>query len=207
MMDLTVPYYDAAMETVNAAEYPRAALPAGFTLSGYREGFDLGWARIECAAEGMPSTEHALALFAREFPDEALRRSRCLFALNAEGVPVATASLWPGDTLGPVLPRVHYVATDPAYEGLGLCRALLSALFDAAASEKLGPRIYLTTQTPSYAAIGLYLQFGFRPVWKRPARWHHDDFQPEQAWLVIRERLAAYYAARGRSVDLTALQL
>ena len=206
MMDLTVPYYDAVMETFDAGRYPRFAVPAGFTISGWREGFEHDWARIECAAEGMRSTEYALGIFRREFPDEDLRRTRCLFALNASGVPVATASLWPGDTMGDVLPRVHYVATDPAYDGLGLCKALLTALFDVAAAEKLGDRIYLTTQSPSYPAIGLYLQFGFRPVWKRPVRWHHDDFQPEQAWLVIRERLAAYYASLGRPSALSALQ-
>ena len=39
MMDLTVPYYDAVMETFDAGRYPRFAVPAGFTISGWREGF------------------------------------------------------------------------------------------------------------------------------------------------------------------------
>ena len=196
MQDRTVPHIPVVMLNRDAVRHPRCPLPDGYTLSGYREGFDLAWARIETAVGEFKAPENALPVFHRDFPDEALRPSRCLFALDPAGVPAATVSLWTGDKLGPMLPRVHWVATDPAHEGRGLCKALLTAALDVSVREYPGVPVFLTTQTTSWPAVRLYLRFGFEPLFERPACWT-GNWQPDEAWRIIRGRIDDY--ERGRA--------
>ena len=191
MQDRTVPHIPVVMLRRAGSAYPRCGLPEGFAICGFREGFDRAWARIETAAGEFKSPEDAVPIFHRDFPDAALRPTRCLFALDPDGVPVATASLWTGDKLGPTLPRVHWVATDPKWECRGLCKALLTALLDLSDREYPGQPAFLTSQTTSWPAIRLYLRFGFEPVYERPAVWT-GDWQPEAAWRIIRDRIARF---------------
>ena len=191
MLDRSLPYIPVVMRTRGAALHPRFSLPEGYVLSGYRGGFDLAWARIETAAGEFKNPEDAVPVFRRDFPDEALRPSRCLFALAPDGLPVATVSLWESDKLGPVLPRVHWVATDPAHECKGLCKALLTAAMDVAARAYPGLPVFLTTQTTSWPAVRLYRRFGFEPVWERPAHWT-GDWQPTEAWDIIDRKIEAF---------------
>ena len=187
MQDRSLPHIPVVMRASGAA-YPRFSLPEGYTLSGYREGFDRAWARIETAAGEFGRPDDALPIFHRDFPDEALRPSRCLFALAPDGLPVATVSLWEGDKLGPTLPRVHWVATDPAHECRGLCKALLTAAMDVSARAYPGLPVFLTTQTTSWPAVRLYRRFGFEPVWERPAHWT-GDWQPAEGWDLIDRKI------------------
>ncbi|MEA4823816.1 MAG: GNAT family N-acetyltransferase [Clostridiaceae bacterium] len=196
MLDKTLPNISVMLETHRASEYPRYPVPDGYTLSGYREGFDRAWARIECAAEGMRSMDYAVGIFHREFGyDPDMARTNCLFLLDAGGVPVSTASLWTGNHTGVPQPRLHYVATDPAHEGKGLCKALLTAIFDLQAAQHRGEYMYLTSQPGSFQAIRLYMRFGFTPyLGPRPVNWQHPDFETDtpRAWRIIQDKIAEF---------------
>ncbi len=195
MQDRTVPHIPVVMLSRDAGRHPRFPMPDGYTISGYQGGFDLAWARIETAAGEFGTPEDAVPIFHLDFPNEALRPTRCLFALDPAGVPVATVSLWTGDKLGPMLPRVHWVATDPAHEGRGLCKALLTAAMDVSAREYPGVPVFLTTQTTSWPAVRLYRRFGFEPVPERPANWS-GDWQPEEGWNIINRKIEEYNIVR-----------
>ena len=191
MLDRSVPMIPIVLRRSPAGDHPRFSLPEGYTIAGYREGYDDAWARIEMAAGEFTEPEKAKNTFYVQFPEAEMRPGHCLFALDPQGVPVSTASMWTGAHLGPVLPRLHWVATDPAHEGRGLCKALLTAALDIAAAEYQGQPIYLTTQSCSWRAVRVYLRFGFEPVFERPSNWK-GDYRAEESWRIIRRKIDEY---------------
>ena len=195
MLDRSVPMIPLILRRAPAGDHPRFPLPEGYTIGGYRDGYDDAWARIEVAAGEFTEAEKAKSTFYEQFPETEMRPGHCLFALDPQGMPVSTASMWTGAHLGPVLPRLHWVATDPAHEGRGLCKALLTACLDIAAAEYPGQPIYLTTQSCSWRAVRVYLRFGFEPVFERPANWK-GDYRAEESWRIIRRKIDEYEKSR-----------
>nr|MDD6336299.1 GNAT family N-acetyltransferase [bacterium] len=192
MLDKTLPYYEVTMLKKSPDTYPRFALPQGYRLCAmgdYPGPFAQDWARLLVSVEEMPTLQEGVAYFDREFGcrlQEA--RKRCLFVLDAGGRPAATASLWQGDELGRDLPRIHWVATAPAHQGRGLCKAVLTGVMDLYHTLGLSGPVFLTTQTWSYKAIGIYRTFGFEAC-------PHPGRAPEKdalAWGLIGDKLAAY---------------
>jgi GNAT superfamily N-acetyltransferase len=187
-MDVVQRNVRVVMEAADLAGAPVHPLPEGWALRDYRPGDARTWGRIQSAAERyQPITAE---LFRREFGgDEAALARRQLFLVSPQGRDVGTATAWWGQA-GPTGPvgRVHWVAIEPAWQGRGLGRALLSAT--CRRLRDLGhERAYLVTSTGRLAAIGLYLHFGFAPaaagpedrtVW-RELRPHLRPLSPRQA--------------------------
>ncbi len=181
MLDETVAYYPVVMRLSRPGLYS-APLPQGFRLERWAPGREGDWAAIQCAANNGAAREKMEAVFEREFaPEPELLARRMLLAYGPGGEPAATAALWHGADLGSDMARVHWVATAPPFEGRGLCTALMASLMDIYRAEGCAGGIYLTTQTTSWPAIGIYKRFGFRPE-MRPG--------DETAWALIDEKLA-----------------
>jgi len=195
LLDKTIPHYGVLMVKPNPAEYPDYTLPGGYTLCPYRQGMVEDWAELQLMSEQFDSLEEARSYFAREFlafPDEL--SAKCLFVKDSAGSVVATASIWRGEHFGRTLQRIHWVAVHPGHQGKGLAKALLAQTLNL--YNKLGYTdfVYLTTQTWSYKAINLYLQFGFEPyLGSRPTRWSGTDEQFDRdkvtAWELIRNKI------------------
>ena len=91
----------------------------------------------------------------------------------------------------------------------------MTALLELQNRLALGRVAYLTTQTWSYKAIGLYKKFGFEPyLGAKPAGWTvygkkdlcaeiDSAFSEEigRAWKIIDEKLAEYEATRKRQSE------
>lgn len=141
------------------------ALPDGFGYKLFVPGDGLRWSAIEAAVHEFESQADALAHFNTEFlPYEGELTRRMAFITNADSRAVADATAWwlDDDSLGRVA-LLHWVAVMPSFQGMGLGRAVTCkalSLFPA-----VGPSgdIWLTTQTWSHVAIGLYLSLGFAP--------------------------------------------
>ncbi|MDL2318364.1 GNAT family N-acetyltransferase [Eubacteriales bacterium OttesenSCG-928-A19] len=173
MMDKMIPYFDVVMVRPEAdargAAYVTPALPEGYRHAMYAEGDMAGWCRIETAVAEFDSEDQARGYFERTFlpyPEELTRRM--VFIQDPDGKAIADAAAWWQDdeTLGRVH-LLHWVAVHPDAQGLGLgrtvvCKAL--SLFPTLGLETGGRNadIWLTTQTWSHVAIGLYLSLGFR---------------------------------------------
>ncbi|HPT85842.1 MAG TPA: GNAT family N-acetyltransferase [Bacillota bacterium] len=211
MLDKTVPFGAVIMVKCDASSYPRFTLPDGYTLLHYTPGREREWAKIMASVGEAESEEAGLELFYRTFSDHPeLLGSRNLFVADTSGRAVATASLWEGGLFGVPLPRVHWVACMPGHQGKGLVKALLSSMLDMHNKLALGKVIYLTTQTWSYRAIGLYKKFGFEPyLGPKPASWtvHCKKALSEEldlayteenrrAWAIIDGKIAEYEAKR-----------
>jgi GNAT superfamily N-acetyltransferase len=141
---------------------PVAALPAGYAVTWYAAGDERHWIEIHRRADRYNSI--SLARFARAFGgDTAILGQRQAYLRDPADAVIGTATAWFDDvTHDPQLGRVHWVAIDPAYQGRGLAKPLLSVICRRLAD--LGhQQAYLTTSTARVPAINLYRQFGFVP--------------------------------------------
>lgn len=159
----SIPYFGLTMLRPNLLAVPDAPLPAGYALRTYRDGDEEHWARIEHAAGEFKSPVDALRRFREEFgPHTAEMERRCLFLTDEAGTPIGTTTAWYGSLGGDEIGRIHWVAVEPAHQGKKLAKPLLTAALRTMA--RYHDKAYLTTQTTSYKAVGMYLNYGFRPV-------------------------------------------
>ena len=151
------------MTRSNMAGLPDYGLPGGYSVRSFEPGDEATWTRIEMAAGEFPNEAAAAALFQEEFGPEPDRLpGRMLFLEHDEFGSIGTTTAWDGVWAGERQGRIHWVAIDPAHQGRGLARPLLSAAMNRIAADF--DRAYLTTETTSYRGINLYLSFGFEPV-------------------------------------------
>lgn len=167
----------------NLDNIPQFDLPYGYAIRMFKEGDELNWAKIETAAEEFQSIDEALERFDREFGINIEEmKFRCLFIENEKGEAVGTTTAWFGDldSNRQQLGRIHFVAIKPAYQGKKLSKPLLSAALNKMV--ELGhEQVYLTTQTTSYPAINMYLNYGFVP--------YDIDGKDQRGWLMMADVL------------------
>lgn len=195
-MDKTLPYYGVIMIKDDLTDYPIYTLPKGYSFCTYEPGDEGAWADIEVSVGEFECRQDALDYFKREFapyPKELMRR--CVFVRDSKGEFVATTTGWYGNLLSEeTMPRIHWVAVKPEHQGRGLAKALMTKAFDILNEIYDGGRVYLTTQTWSYKAINMYLEFGFEPyLGAKPDNWKevNGDFETnnKKAWEIIFDRL------------------
>lgn len=161
---------------------PDYSLPEGFTLRLFQEGDQIEWSRVETAAGEFENKEKALERFNREFGSHLDEfQKRCLFIENKEGKVIGTTTAWYGnyEKTDEVIGRIHWVSLVPEYQGKGLSKPLLTEAMKTLA--KYHTEAYLTSQTTSYKALNMYLDYGFKPVIR--------DEADEKAWRIVEEKL------------------
>ena len=184
MWDHTVPNIDLAMRRDTLERLPEIPLPQGYTLRFYQPGDEHHLARIERSAEEFQTDADALAGFEKYYgAHRQALPERMLFLLDADGLPVGTATAWT-DRPAPLEGeegRLHWVGIAREHQGKGLSKPLVAAALHRL--QALGHQdAYLTTQTPSWVAIRVYLQLGFHPAYG-----HHEKEQ--EGWAIVREKL------------------
>lgn len=161
---------------------PEYSLPDGYRLRLFKKGDEHNWARIETSVGEFKNEEEALDHFNKEFGPYIDEMSlRCLFIENEQGEAIATTTAWYGDLKGDgeILGRIHWVGVVPEYQGKKLSKPLLSAAMNILASHH--SKAYLTSQTTSYPAINMYLNYGFEPFMSEPSC--------EEAWDLVEKTL------------------
>ncbi|MBS4197096.1 GNAT family N-acetyltransferase [Lederbergia citri] len=154
----------------NLLNIPKYSLPDGFQIRLFERGDEQNWARIEASVDEFINEEAALEHFIKEFGsgiDEISKR--CLFIENKHGEAIATTTAWYGDLNGngEISGRIHWVSVVPEYQGKNLSKPLLSAAMNILAHHH--SKAYLTSQTTSYKAINMYLNYGFEPYITDPS--------------------------------------
>jgi GNAT superfamily N-acetyltransferase len=162
------------------ANLPGCRLPTGFSFRPFEQGDGMLWAQIESSAGEFASSNPALDHFRKEFGTREKELSRrCLFLQTVEGQAIGTATAWYGTLLpGAVAGRLHWVAIRKEYQGRGLGKPLVGRAIQLLAA--FHKRAYLTTQTTSYAAVKIYLDFGFKP--------YIINKSQERSWAMIEKR-------------------
>lgn len=161
---------------------PEYSLPDGYRIRLFEKGDEYHWARVETSVNEFKNGEAALERFNKEFGlylEDMTKR--CLFIENNEGEVIATTTAWYGDLLGDgeISGRIHWVGVAPEYQGQKLAKPLLSAAMNILADHHL--KAYLTSQTTSYQAINMYLNYGFEPFLTGPSC--------EEAWSLLEDIL------------------
>lgn len=164
-LDRALPYIEVLMDNTDPAVYPRYPLPEGYDFRFYEPGMEAEFAKLHHLVGGTSSVKDGLDIFAREFsPFIGELTTRMIYVTAPDGGCAGTACLWRGDHTGQNSPRVHWVAVHPDHQNKGLMKALMTRLFDLHHTLGLPPYLYLTTQTWSYKAINVYIEFGFSPL-------------------------------------------
>lgn len=176
--DARIRYVDLLMERGITDEIPHHELPDGYHFEFYRPGDRDAWIAIEQSARELHSFEQGVEVWQQYYGSvEHLLNDRMLFIVNAEGEKVGTATAYPGEE--PCLGQVHWVAVRREEQGKGLARPLISKVLEVMRAHG-DRRACLHTQTVTWVAVRLYLEFGFRPT-KESAEKHHGGWRIARA--------------------------
>ncbi|MBO1005680.1 GNAT family N-acetyltransferase [Pseudogracilibacillus auburnensis] len=166
----------------NLLDIPQYSLPPGFRIRMFKKGDEHHWAKIEASVDEFENERAALEHFKKEFgPSLDEMSKRCVFIENQDGEAIGTTTAWYGDLRGDgeILGRIHWVAIAPEYQGKKLAKPILSAAMNIIANHH--SKAYLTSQTTSYQAINLYLNYGFEPFITGPSC--------DEAWELLEHTL------------------
>ncbi|HZJ56625.1 MAG TPA: GNAT family N-acetyltransferase [Clostridia bacterium] len=157
------------------------ALPEGYYFRDFEYGDETIWADIETAAGEFSSKAKALKRFSDEFGGLGTELAgRCFFLYDENHTPIGTSMGWyDKDFQGEEIGRLHWIAIVPGYQGRGLGKPLVAKAIRRI--QKSHKRAYLTSQTTSWKAINMYLDFGFRPLYA------FDDCP--KAWELLADKL------------------
>ena len=153
-------------------DIPCWSFPQGFGMRPMQPGDECLWEDIQRDAE--PFFKTTPGLFVQEFGDDLEAAWQRVFLLiDPKGYAVGTMGAWYRSFLEKDHGLIHWVSVRPAFQGKGLAKASLAAALKVLA--RFHDRAYLVTQSQRTAAIGLYLDAGFRPYLgcdRDQAIWH-----------------------------------
>ena len=158
--DSRIRYVHLTMERDDLKAIAHYDLPQGYRFAYYQPGDEDSWIAIEISAKELKDFAQGREVWQKYYGgQEEKLTQRMLFIENAQGEKIATATAYDGpDGVG----QVHWVAVRREDQGKGLARPLISCVLERLA--QLGhERAMLTTQTTTWVACQLYLQFGFHP--------------------------------------------
>ncbi len=160
---------------------PQFDLPEGYFTKSFREGDQHKWAEIETAIGEFSYIDEALQRFNQEFgPFIKEFEQRSLFLVNHNGEYIGTGTAWYNNTFkGGHYGRVHWIGIRPEYQGKNLAKPLVSAVINVLKQHH--SKFYLTTQTTSYKAVKIYLDFDFKP--------HIESDRDREGWKMLSEKL------------------
>ncbi len=164
--DSRIRYVSLVMERLDMENLPEYELPEGFRFVFYQPGDRDAWINIEHSAKELADFEHGVKTWEQYYGAvENTLHNRMIFIENAAGEKVATATAYYDENgeLPPERGQVHWVAVRRDHQGMGLARPLLAHTLKVM-KERGHTEAVLHTQTTSWVAVRLYLQFGFRPV-------------------------------------------
>ena len=163
--DSRLKYYDIVMEMDADIPVQTCDLPEGYTFSTYNYNEREDWIGIEWSAKEFSSYADGIDAWNRYYARyENTLPGRMFFVVAPNGEKVATATAFfdpknPDDGKG----WLHWVAVRRDYQGKGLARPLIAKALSRLRELGHGT-LYVHTQTTTWVACKLYMDFGFRPT-------------------------------------------
>lgn len=197
--DSAIKYIELILENNHPEDFPPLPLPEGFHFTMYQPGDEIPWMEIETSAREFVTHEEGVEAWKRYYGGKEQELSeRMFFVETLEGQKVATATAYyePEDTSG--AGWLHWVAVRREFQGRGLARPLIAQALCRLA--QLGySSVKIPTQTNTWLAAGIYLDFGFHPfppnlqeslegyrilktITNHPALDVIDPAEPEEIW-------------------------
>lgn len=162
-LDNTIKYYELLMKYEDTSKFYKCELPEGFHYEFFKPGDEEEWVQIHIESGEFTSVEKGLKIF-HDFYDSFINEleKRCIFIVDSftnEKIGTATISLLKEKEFG-YDAAVDWVAIKRRYQGRRLAKPLISRLVKLA--RDLGHKqIILHTQTNTWLAAKLYLDYGF----------------------------------------------
>ena len=160
MLDRTIPFYNTILKCSDY-RHNEAVLPDGYSIVSYRHGLEKEWARLEFAIGDFGSLEEAELYFAETYLQNPYMFSRILFAVDKDNNVAGSCIAWQDPKGESKASSLHWLVVDEKYQGIGLGRALSTAVMNIYAEHEALP-VYIHTQPWSWKAILLYLSLGFK---------------------------------------------
>lgn len=165
-IDNTIKYYELIMKYEDTDYYDKYFLPDGYHYEFYKDGDIDDWINIHLESGEFTSVSRGYEIF-HDFYDSFIGDldKRCVFVVDdksGEKIGTATVSLLKKAEYD-CFAAVDWVAIKKNYQGKGLARPLISEVLTIA-KKNLHKQIILHTQTTTWLAAKLYLDFGFIPV-------------------------------------------
>ena len=176
-LDRRIKYYHLLFER-NMDDIPQFPLPDGYRFVFYQPGDREHWIDIEKSAKEFDTYEQGIAAWNKYYAaHEGELYNRMVFIENAAGEKVATATAF-YDVIGHDPSGsgwMHWVSVRREYQGRGLSRPLISHVLHLLRG--LGyTHAKVPTQTTTWLACKIYMDFGFRPVLENAAE-NHDGWR------------------------------
>jgi len=187
MLDKSVPYAGFYMRREAGKQLPSFPLPDGYGFVLFSDGDEENWAGIEASVLEFDNEFAALLHFKKEYipyRDELGRR--CVFVVNETGEKIATSMAWWRVVENKRRAWLSWVAVKPEHQGLGLGKAVVSEGARLLAVLNGDVDFYLSTQTWSYKAVGIYNLFGFTPV-NEKALYNRKGDNYEKAMRILKK--------------------
>ena len=160
MLDRTIPFYNTIMKCSDY-RHSDVELPDGFSIVSYRDGYEKEWAKLEYAIGDFGSPAEAEEYFVGKYLQDPALFPWILFALNKDHDVVGSCIAWQDMRGGHSVSSLHWLVVDERYRGIGLGKALATAVMNIYAGRRALP-VYIHTQPWSWKAIFLYLSLGFK---------------------------------------------
>lgn len=179
--DTRIRYFELLLERPAPFDFPDLPLPSGYRFETFSPGDRDAWIAIESSAKELISHAQGLEVWERYFSHhEAELPGRMFFVANAAGEKVATATAYYDvihhDPEG--AGWLHWVAVRRENQGRGLARPLIAHALRRL--WELGyQKIKVPTQTTTWVAARLYLDFGFCPIPK-------NAVSSRMGWSILR---------------------
>ena len=163
--DSRIRYVELEFLRDDLKEIPQFDLPDGYRFVFYCPGDRDDWIRIEQSAKEFSSFEQGLQAWRRYYEGkENMLSNRMVFIETERGEKVATATAY-FDIYGNDQTDagwLHWVAVKREYQGRGLAKPLIA--YTLGLMPGLGyDHAMLSSQTNTWLACRIYLDFGFRP--------------------------------------------
>ena len=164
--DGRIQFYDLLLHRDNLNEIPEYKLPEDYRFVFYKPGDKDAWIEIEKSSKEFDTWEQGVAAWNKYYEgkdDELI--NRMVFVETLDGQKVATASAF-YDVEGKDQSGsgwLHWVAVRREHQGKGLSKPLISYVLSHL--KKLGyQEVSIHTQTTTWLACRIYLDFGFYPM-------------------------------------------
>lgn len=157
-------YYDLILYRNGFEGLPQYALPNGYRFAFYEEGDRDTWIAIATSAREFLLYEEGLEAWNRYFAGkEEELTTRMVFIVGPHGEKVGTATAFYEPEDPTHSGWLHWVSIRRDFQGRGLARPLIA--YTLARLRDLGyTQARIPTQTTSWLAVKLYLDFGFVPL-------------------------------------------
>ena len=165
MLDKSIEYKNIIMriESDKILNIANPALPCNFSFRHFRDCVDIKhWSRIETSVLEFSAENDAENYFTSSYwPYLDDLTKRCLFIINQDGLPIATATAWFANSELGYQASLHWVAVCPEYQGMGLGKAIVQKALILFKELEPNNSVWLHTQTWSHTAVKLYHTIGF----------------------------------------------